>query len=780
MFRSTALILFVTCSLLISLIGCSDDSENTQIDGDLDSVEIESGDIDRDGIEEELSDSEEQDTLPAAGLPPRPDFAPSLLVKPEDKARLLDRITREPYSQILEQIQGYAARDHYDFPEPDTFDSNEQRNAQVAQAAAFLAWLLDDVDMAEKARDFMDKLSDNYASHTDFDIDIRITTTLVGYSNALDLLRGANMIPEDEAQAVEDKLTTITSAFYHDYVLDEINRIMSIHLTQNNHPIRTAVAIGYVAMAFPEYPEAEQWANWAFSELDYLWGPDGQYVAEDGGVCEGPLYFRFAYAPSLALFLAWENRIGESRTLLRDCINRQDEGHWAGYECTDGEPFVFQNPLYADRFQNTSDWFLALRMPDGRRPPMEDSNLMDQNGSGIMATLQNRPELLWDWYNNHMNMGGGMDLQVEHLLWVSEDMEPVFPTWTHRVMPTAGQAIFRSGWDEDARWAMLTAEHGAVRTDIHDHIDDGSFTFSAYGEYLLIDPGYYKPNKANNAVTAQTDAHNLLTIEGEEVPPKGLLLNFGGADAFLKNEVLYDDLAYVEAWQDIDVSRTERSMLMLHGRYLAVVDRIVTPVTEARKHRWRLHGYAGYSSGGTYNLTSSGATWERTQAGVDVYLSSTEPGLTFSEPPNVEDDAPRVHSFGNGVEYHGVMDGEITAISPGFLAIAAPYRVGATAGAEDGRLTVTALTVDSVASGVTAWLVTYAGGEDLLLLRQSDAPEQLTLSNGSAIETDAAFVFTTLSGDKSMSLMARGSFLKVNSSSVFENETGDVVTVGAE
>jgi len=114
--------------------------------------------------------------------------------------------------------------------------------------------------------------------------------------------------------------------------------------------------------------------------------------------------------------------------------------------------------------------------------------------------------------------------------------------------------------------------------------------WAAYGEYLLLDPGYYKPDEQDNAKTAHSPAHNLVLIDGKAAPDKGLLTDFGDADAFLRNTLDGSRVKYAEAWQDYQSSHVERSVVFVDGRYFLVADRIQTTATGGAKaripHEW--------------------------------------------------------------------------------------------------------------------------------------------------------------------------------------------------
>ena len=646
---------------------------------------------------------------------PAPPAYPSMMVRPEHRQIILDRLEREPYVTILADIQAKAA-ELYELDDPDAWSSSiNGRNAERAQANALLAWLFDDEAAADTARQGFTFLGTHWETNGTWDVNIRMPHPLMGYVNALDLLRATPWLPDDEAEEAERKLTSITDQFFAWFLLDEGVRAFVLGPSQNNHPIRTAAAIGYVALAFPDHPNADMWANWAFSELQYLWGPEGRYVQEDGGVSEGPFYFGFAWGVAAAIFIAVDNLYGDRPfDLLSDCRNRNDRDPWAPITCVDGEPFTFDNPIRSESFRATVDWSLALSLPWGSRPPLADGYFNPFNGATLLSSFGGDGSYAWDWLGNRdrpMQMHHGADLTAHHLAWYDDTIEAAPPPWTHRYLPAAGNAVLRSSWEQDALWMLLVGEAGPARKTLHDHVDGTSLTLAAFGEYLLIDPGYYKPFELDNAQTAHSPSHNLVLIDGIAAPNKGLLTNFGDADAELIGFGEQGTSAFATARQTYQDSTVTRTAVMVNGRFGAVFDQVETTATEPREHRWRMHGYAGYDSGGSFALGEDGATWERPSGvGVAVHVQSPDGPVSPEEPPYTEDAPPHVHQFelNREVGNHAVLDGVITALAPDFLAILAPYASPAAA-IDVQRLDVgEGVAFEIVASGET-YLVSFNG-----------------------------------------------------------------------
>ena len=650
-------------------------------------------------------------------------FHPHLVVTPDQRDVVLSRLDREPYSSILAELTAQADREIRS-AEVAWNASEQNSNAQSASANAFLAWLHTDDARARRSLDFLAAIRTDFENRDDWDINIRMPYCLMGWTDAWDLLSATGLASQDELDAAAEDVVSVAHQFYSAYVLDEGTRTLMLGPAQNNHPIRTAMAIGYVGLGFWDHPLSASMRDWAFSELDYLWGAGGQYQFDDGSVSEGPFYSAFAWTPSLAIFLAAENS-GRSLELRRSCLNRNDADPWTGHGCIEGEPFTFANPLRTPRFVAFADWSMGLRLPWGERPPREDSRFNSPNGFALLTSLtEDGGRYRWDWEQNRdhpRRSTSALDTKILHLAWFDDAVPAEEPPFESRVLPVAGEAVFRSSWDEDAVWGMLMAEHGSARKTLHDHVDALSFQVAAYGEYLLMDTGYYKPVPYNNARTANATGHNVVLIDGQGAPDKGLLTNFGDADAWLEHPLIGGVVEVAEARQAYEDAEIVRTMAFVDDRYFVVADRVDSE-REPREHRFRVHGWAGFDSSGTFDLIDDGARWQRELAGVDVLVRSPDGDVSIEQPLHEEAQPPYTHEIeeGRATTHHEVIDAVITAPAPDFLALLLPYRVG------DPPLEVTW-------EQGAAWV-----DGDLIVLREP-GEGTLELAAGT-LETDAALV----------------------------------------
>jgi len=700
---------------------------------------------------------------------------PHLMYTPEHKAIVVARQHSAPFDAVWQRIRDQAAVTPPN-PAPDKWDTNEWgKVASAAQANAVIAWALDDAAAAAKARQLLLSLADNLQDNDDPDLDIRIQSVLLPLVNTWDLLLATPWISAAQASDAQARITSVTRKFVARYLDDSTFRFVSFILTQNNHPLRAAGAIGYVALAFPDDPDATRWLDWATDQMDYLLGPKGHYVQSDGGVSEGPFYFSFGFAAVVPFLLALDRNSPDSAVHHHTCITRNDADPWSDHGCVEGEPFTLKNPLRDPTFQSTLAWSVSLRRPSGLRAVLNDTRIAITNGAALTTRLGGPSYLIWDWITNALmplDTEKFGDLTPWYLAHV-KDAAPQQPPWLNRFFPAAGQAVFRSGWGPDDLWLLLVADHGPARKTVHNHADGASFALSAYGEDLLIDTGYYKPNPMQNPLTTNALSHNVILIDGVGAPKRGVLNSWGDTDAFLEDTKDGAKIAWAQARISYEKAEIRRGIAFARQRYFVVADRIASAVATPRTFQWRAHLWAGFDAGGTYTLAGNRLTLERALGSLTVAAATTAGDPTFIEPPFKALRPPHVHDI-YGPGNHAVADATISAVAPGFLVVLAPYKQGATGA--DGPLAVTAAAPGPAS---TAWIIqgSTAGVQwsDVAWLRDAGAATTWTLPSGTVIETDAQFVLVSTSGD--YALIAGGSKVALDGVALLHDNTAPVAVV---
>ena len=318
-------------------------------------------------------------------------------------------------------------------------------------------------------------------------------------------------------------------------------------------------------------------------------------------------------------------------------------------------------------------------------------------------------------------------------------------------------------------WLALVADHGAARKTLHNHGDGTSFSLSAYGEDLLIDPGYYKPNPTNNPLTMNHPSHNVILIDGKGAPERGLLTDWGDTEAYLENWVDGTQLAYSEARMSYEETDFRRGVAFVGQRYFVIADRLETTVSTPRSYQWRAHLWAGYDAGGSYTYGDGHLQLERDHAGLDLFVNTSEGLPTFVEPEYTQLTPPHVHQLlesQSSAGDHAVADAVVNGVSPEFLTVLAPFRSGGSK-----------LVVQSLVPGDNA--AAFAMGEgaatDFAWLRDDGAASTLTLATGAVVETDAELVVAAVDG--SWALIAGGSNLTIDGQSVISGNTQPVAVV---
>ena len=702
------------------------------------------------------------------------DQHPRMLYAPEHKATLVARQSVAPFDAVWQQVRSQAADDPQ-LPAAGTpwTTSAWAPFARAAQANAILAWALGDAAAGAKAKRLLLSVRDDFETDKDNDVDIRIQGVLMPLVNAWDLLLATPWMTADEGKQAQTVIASITRKFVARYLDTKTDRTIAFVVTQNNHPLRGASVVGYVALAFPDEPDAPRWLDWATDQMDYLLTPKGHYVQTDGAVSEGPFYFAFGFAAVAPFLIALDRNSPAGTVHHHVCLTRNDVDPWSDNGCVDGEPFTMTNPLRDPAFYASLDWSVALRRPSGLRAALNDTHVALLAGGAFATSFGAGSHLTWDWANNATMPYETQkfdNLAPWYLAYVS-DAAPTPPPWRNRFFPAGGHAVFRSGWGTSDLWMLLVADHGGARKSLHNHADGTSFALSAYGEDLLIDTGYYRPTDLQNPFTMDAPSHNVVLVNGVGAPKRGFLNNWGDTDAFLENTLDGDAVAWAEARTTYESAEIRRGIAFARKRYAVVADRIASTVATPRTFQWRAHLWAGFDVGGAYALAGNRLTVDRTLGGLAIAAATTAGDPTFVEPAFTALRPPHVHDT-DGSGNHAVADATIEAVSPGFLVVLAPYQQGATG--DDAPLEVSAL---GAPTGSAAWVVVGstagAAWHDVAWLRDAGAPTALTLPDSHTLETDARFVLVSTAGD--WALVSEGTYVALDGHPLVQGNTLPVV-----
>jgi len=228
----------------------------------------------------------------------------------------------------------------------------------------------------------------------------------------------------------------------------------------SNWSVVDSTGFAAIAVYFPEFRDAEQWKQAGYERL-----------AEQLKMQVYPDGAQWELAPSYHLY----------------CLDRFHRAYDLALET--GVPIPGD---FGTRLESMYDYLMWICKPDGTTPAFSDST----SGS-IRAILRQ----------------GAKRFDRPDFQYVSTSgKEGLPPTESSHDLPYAGNAVMRSGWDEDTLY--LCFDGGPLGTN-HQHDDKLSFELSAFGKNFIIDPGPYQyVLNAWRSYAISTQAHSTVMIDG--------------------------------------------------------------------------------------------------------------------------------------------------------------------------------------------------------------------------------------------------------------------------
>jgi hypothetical protein len=237
-------------------------------------------------------------------------------------------------------------------------------------------------------------------------------------------------------------------------------------------------------------------------------------------------------------------------------------------------------------------WMEDLRRPDGSAPLVDDGWL--ENNVWPLLICGRHPlgaEVLWKFEENFIP-GNFLPNMVEVFLAMrmQKPQKPARPSTI--AYPRSGSAVLRSSWNSNAIYSLMQAEPRDRFSMYHEHSDPLAVTISAYGENLLVAPGYGKRGSRNpdhSALTVAT-AQNIPLINGRGPDPNPVHGDPEGATGLIVIDS--PDLDRAKARYHTNETLVERDLLLIADRMIIVVDHVKSAldVSVQLGQRWRGRG----------------------------------------------------------------------------------------------------------------------------------------------------------------------------------------------
>jgi hypothetical protein len=306
-----------------------------------------------------------------------------------------------------------------------------------------------------------------------------------------------------------------------------------------NHLLTEQSSLALIAMAWPEFKDAERWLDRAEAvtnrEIMVQTYPDGAYK-------ELTNHYQHIVVDSLERMLAILHAAGR------------------------------HNPELEARAEKMWDYYAEVMRPNGDGPLNSASDVeYNRNNVRDAAKVHRRED--WAYIASAGETG----------------MMPDIPP--SRFFPFAGHALMRSGWKKDSQWAFFDiGPHGTA----HQHNDRLHFDLSLGVDDILIDCGRYtyQPGPWRDYFSGPA-AHNIILVNGKGPVPPPLSVT----EPLPVTAIITDDYDFFAATNDYAAdpmtgqggAKHTRSFFYKRGSYWIVTDCVQAYGENTVESLWHFH-----------------------------------------------------------------------------------------------------------------------------------------------------------------------------------------------
>lgn len=427
---------------------------------------------------------------------------------------------------------------------PQTASGGRVLNKRISELA-LVGYINKDMRYIDKAVAYMMGSSDKYTAvdYNNMNGDIALGDAAHAYAVGYDWLYP--FMTDAQRRQIEEELDGLIDALYAIVSKEESGQIPAV---TSNHNAVSAGGMGLAALVRGNRPDAVELAR-ARTIAYYQTSADS-----DGFSFEGIGYYCYGLLGA-ATFNAALERAG-------------------------GGDMLEEAPAYC----KTLDMITYYTNPDGKDyVAVGDSSERVAPAGGVIYLISKyqNSTALWNFLrmsgdDGNRSYGGGDDYQGASIPYMLIFADPNLLPQEPFDMPLSrvfesGFVSMRDGWAEDSSFVTFTSSEVPHRG--HNQRDENSFTFYAFHENFLIDPGY---------TPTETSSHNAVLINGagQSVPGNRYDV-YGSVDECLA----YDGMGYVRGdasgtySTQTDIDGVKRGILYRGGAspYMVVVDDIAMP-----------------------------------------------------------------------------------------------------------------------------------------------------------------------------------------------------------